>query len=79
MSKIGTIQDDTNGQVIGGDYGQAWVTYDGRQQGAMVYPATRSQADKLMDGIVQDIKEECGNAFTAIYPEKKWKYHYSGI
>ena len=26
MPKIGTIYDDVNGQIIGGDYGMAWAT-----------------------------------------------------
>lgn len=79
MPKIGTIYDDVNGQVIGGDYGIAWVTYDGRQQGGKIYPETRLEADLLLNEIIQGIKEDCGRVFAEIYPAEKWKYHYSGI
>jgi len=30
--------DDVNGEIFGGNYGQAWVTYEGRKQGGTVYP-----------------------------------------
>lgn len=71
--------DDVNGQIIGGNYGQAWLTYDGRRQGKTIYPKNREEADRLLHGMVEDIKKECGSAFTAIYPSQKWRYNYSGI
>jgi len=72
--------DDTNGQVIGGEYGQAWLTYEGRKQGATIYPASREQANAELAARLNEIKADCGEAFRAIYPKANcWQFHYSGI
>ena len=72
--------DDVNGQIIGGDYGQCWVTYEGRKQGKMCYPASEIEAWRMCDNVVEDIKKDCGEAFILIYPRSDaWKYHFDGV
>ena len=79
MSAIGKQDDDVYGQIIGGDYGQAWVTYCGRRQGPMCYPRDEAEASAKCDALVAKIKEECGAAFKDIYPLQKWMYHFDGV
>lgn len=71
--------DDVNGQIIGGDYGQAWVTYEGRQQGKMNYPYNECEAYAMCDAVVESIKKDCGEAFKLIYPNQSWKFHFDGV
>lgn len=72
------FDDDVNGQIIGGDYGQAWISYCGRKQGQTVYPSNESEAYLLCDEIKSKIESDCGEVFNVIYPLKdKWVYHYT--
>lgn len=71
--------DDVNGQIIGGDYGQCWVTYEGRKQGPTGYPRNEADACSFCEGIVQSIKDGCGQVFKDIYPKQAWQYHFDGI
>lgn len=71
--------DDVNGTIIGGEFGQCWVTYKGKQQGSIYYPVNEVEATRFCDKIVSDIKADCGAVFKLIYPEESWKYHFDGI
>ena len=72
--------EDVNGQIVGSDYGQCWVTYQGRQQGPMMYAQDYPEADKMCIETVERIKSECGEVFDLIYPDKSaWKFHMDGI
>jgi len=72
--------DDVNGVIIGGDYGRAWVTYEGRKQGRVCYPQTEIEAWQMCDSVVENIKKEYGEAFDMIYPDSSaWKYHFDNI
>jgi hypothetical protein len=72
--------DDVNGQIVGGDYGRAWVTYCGRNQGAMCYPKNETQAKAMCEEIKSNINQECGQAFDLIYPKSDgWLFHFDGI
>lgn len=71
--------DDVNGQIIGGDYGQAWVTYEGRKQGPICYPRNYPEADAMCNEVVQRIKDQCGPAFKDIYPKQEWKFHFDNL
>ena len=73
------LYDDVNGEIIGGDFGQCWVTYHGRKQGPTKYPHNELEAWKLCEGIVESIKKDCGIAFDDIYPENAWMFHFDGI
>ena len=55
--------DDVNGQIVGGDFGQCWVTYKCRKQGPTKYPMHEAEAYAFCDGIVQSIKDDCGAVF----------------
>lgn len=76
MSSIKHDYDVVNGQIIGGEYGKAWVTYDGRQQGKMCYPCNYAEADAMCNSVIERIKKECGDAFKHIYPDEKWAFNY---
>ena len=71
--------DDVNGQIVGGDYGQCWVTYDGRKQGPTKYPANEVEAELMCMGIIDSIKYECGSVFQDIYPKDAWQFHFDGV
>ena len=71
--------DDVNGQIVGGEYGTAWVTYEGRKQGNTCYPSNEAEAFAMCEAVVSRIKDECGAAFSDIYPLNKWLYHFDGI
>ena len=79
MASIESPDDDTNGTVIGGNYGQAWVTYCGRKQGKICYPANEADAYSKCNEIVEAIRAECGEVFNEIYPLQKWVYHFYGV
>ena len=70
------FDDDVNGQIIGGEYAQAWVTYDGRKQGPMCYPCTHAEADAMCKSVIERIKNDCGDVFKLVYPDEKWAFHY---
>lgn len=71
--------EDVNGSIVGEDYGQCWVTYEGRKQGPTKYPMNEAQAYAFCQGIVQDIKTECGQVFKEIYPNDAWMFHFDGV
>lgn len=79
MSSIGKPDDEVNGQIVGGDYGQAWVTYQGRKQGETCYPRHEGEALAMCHSIIERIKSECGPAFKDIYPADAWMLHFDGI
>ena len=51
--------DDVNGQIIGGDYGLCWVTYEGRKQGSTGFPTNEIEAERFCLGVVERIKIDC--------------------
>ena len=71
--------DCVSGQIVGGDYGQCWVTYDGRKQGQTMYPASRADAEMFCNEIIEKIKRDCGTVFEVIYPEELWRFHFDGV
>lgn len=71
--------DDVNGQIIGGDFGQCWVTYEGRKQGPTKYPNNELEAESFCLEIVEHIKQECGPVFREIYPKNAWMFHFDGV
>ena len=72
--------DDVNGQIIGGDYGLCWVTYEGRKQGSTGFPTNEIEAERFCLGVVERIKIDCGEHFGTIFPNKDgWKFHFDGI
>lgn len=79
MASIGVPFDDVNGVIVGGNYGMAWVTYDGRKQGNTVYPKNEVEADSMLNAIIEKMKLEYGDTFRMIFPEQKWKYHFEGL
>ena len=72
-----TFTDDVNGQIIGGDYVAAWVSYEGRKQGRTIYAENQKQAEQMLTRIVLDIQDELGDSFKLIYPKKEWDFNYS--
>lgn len=70
--------DDVSGQIVGGDYCMAWVTYDGRKQRQSVCAKNREDAEKLLENIVNSMKSEYGAVFKDIFPEQKWRFHFDG-
>jgi hypothetical protein len=80
MKTYKDFTDDVSGQIIGGEYGQCWVTYQGRKQGNTGYPANEVEADSFCQAVIDRIKNECGEVFSMIYPDKNgWKFHFDGI
>jgi len=72
--------DDVNGQIIGGDYGLCWVTYEGRKQGSTGFPTNEIEAERFCQRVVERIKIDCGEHFGTIFPNKDgWKFHFDGI
>ena len=71
--------DDVNGQIIGGDYGQCWLTYEGRKQGPTLYARSAVTAQELLAAEHRRIKAECGEAYRDIYPAPKWAHNFRGI
>ena len=72
--------DDVAGQIIGGDYGQCWVTYEGRKQGKTMYADNYPDADVLCMGVVNRLQDDLGDNFYIVYPNKNgWKFHFDGI
>lgn len=70
--------DSVHGHVVGGDFGVAWISYDGRKQRNTVYPRNKEEAVSMLDSIIGDMKKEYGESFAMIFPEQKWKYHING-
>ena len=66
--------DDVNGKIIGGDYGMAWVTYQGRKQGKTHYCRTELEAiDQCEKYIEQCLSDP---AAMHIWTDKSaWKIH----
>jgi len=79
MSSIVHPDDEVNGVIVGGECGQAWVTYEWRRQGPMCYPRTYAEADAMCCNVVNNIKKQCGPAFKDIYPKEAWMFHFDGI
>jgi hypothetical protein len=80
MKTYKDFTDDVNGQIVGGNYGQCWVTYQGRKQGSTGWPATKDEAEAHCNGVLERIKRECGELFSMIYPDKQgWQFHFSGV
>ena len=72
--------DDVNGQIIGGDYGLCWVTYEGRKQGATGFPTNEVEAESFCQRVVERIKIDCGEHYGAIYPNEGGRmFHFDGI
>lgn len=71
--------DDVNGTIIGEEYGQCWVTYDGWQQGDIMYARDYPEADAMCCSVIERLKAELGDNFKVIYPLEKWKFHFDGI
>lgn len=68
------FDDDVNGQIIGGNYGVAWLTYKGRRQGQTVHEETELAAIAKLEQQLEEKKVECGKAFAMIYPDKNgWR------
>lgn len=60
--------DDVNGTVIGTMYMQGAVFYDGRKQGKTLYAESDAELRNKANEYFAELKKECGEAFTAIYP-----------
>lgn len=75
------VFDDVNGTIIGGEYGQCWVTYEGRKQGNTMYPSNEIEADTMCQAIIDGYKAESDDfVFNLIYPNKDgWKFHFDGV
>ena len=71
--------DDVSGQIVGGNYVMAWITYDGRKQGKTVYPKNLSEGDSLLSEMLNEMKKDHGDNFKTIWPEQKWKFHFEGL
>jgi hypothetical protein len=71
--------EEVNGQIIGGDYGQCWLTYDGRKQGPTLYARSAVTAREALAAEHRRIKDECGAAYADIYPAPLWAHNFRGI
>ena len=71
-----TYFEDVNGEIIGGEYGECWITYEDRPQCKRQYVQSRDEADSVCQALLDEIRLECGQVFHDIYPNKKgWKFH----
>ena len=73
------MDENVNGQIIGGDYGQCWLTYEGRKQGPTMYARSAVTARDLLAAEHARIKAECGQAYRDIYPAPSWANNFRGI
>lgn len=62
--------DDVQGVVVGTYFQQAFLTYEGRKQGSTIYARTDEEAKEVANAYIQNQREECGEAFAMIYPNK---------
>lgn len=80
MKCYADFTDDVSGEIVGGNYGIAWLEYDGRKQGRTFYPINELEAMHLCENEKNRISEECGQAYELIYPKKDaWVVRMDGI
>lgn len=80
MTTYKDFTDDVNGNIVGGNFGMCWVSYHGRKQGQIMYPSSKEVAESMCQGVVNRIKEECGDVFNVIYEDNgAWKFHFDGV
>lgn len=79
MPKIGDPFDEVSGEIFGGNYGAAWVTYDGRKQGKTIFASDMQGADKILFSFIDELKQDLGVNFKNIFPDQLWVFHYDGI
>lgn len=68
--------DDINGTIVGGNFGECWLTYNNKIQGQIMYPSNRIEAHKMCNQKFDQIKSECLEVFKIIYPLDKWEFNY---
>lgn len=75
MSGIRDINrdEDVSGQIVGGEYVQGAVYYDGRKQGRCLYGRTDEELRRQADAFIAEKREECGQAFAMIWPKPLWE------
>jgi hypothetical protein len=71
--------DDVDGQIIGGFFGDCWLTYDGRKQGPTMYAQDQDTAKILLNNLQGQIKASCGSVYRDIYPAQLWAHNFRGI
>lgn len=61
------------GQIIGGDYYQWQVFYDGRPQSQRLPADSDTEAEELGRAEIARIKEWCGSVLWLIHPHDTWE------
>lgn len=70
--------DDVRGQIIGGDYGEAWLTYEGRKQSETFHAMNETEAVNMAKNWMKEQKER--GCFYEIWPNKNgWRLCMEGI
>lgn len=64
--------DDVSGVIVGGDYMQGFLTYEGRKQGSDMYAVNEDALKVLANEKWNSIKKEHGQVFRDIYPSNAW-------
>ena len=67
-----SLHDDVNGQIVGRDYLQCRLTYEGRQQKTF-YAETEEQALAIATRLKREKLSACGAAVMDIYPNDSWE------
>lgn len=70
------FSDDVSGQVIGAFVQQAFLTYEGRKQGPAMYVKTDAEAKELAQAYINNQRQEFGDAFSMVYPNKSWQIKF---
>ncbi len=68
--------DDVNGTIIGGDFYHGQVFYDNRPQSKVLYGYTQDELTGKLSERLNEIKNECKEAFRLIYPFEAWEFRY---
>jgi hypothetical protein len=64
----------TDAVIIGGDFNQAALFYNGRKQGHDLYGDTDSEIIGKAKALRQELLEQCGTVASRIYPDNsQWE------
>ena len=78
MSNIHDVfkDDDVNGVIIGGEFFTGQLFYCGRPESRRLYGYTTEELRTMLEGRLDEIKNECKAAFDLIYPKKGWEFRF---
>lgn len=76
MQTFQDFTDDVSGVIVGAFVQQAFLTYEGRKQGPTMYVKSDDEAKELAQAYIDNQRQEFGEAFRMIYPNKAWQVRF---